>query len=84
MPMNEESRHNLLLFVAHVALLQSAVHRNATAEQIHARLSQIESDSVALIEALAKEDAILAEAVKQAWHEPTRVPTRNPAGAQRG
>jgi len=84
MPMNDESRNNLLLFVAHVALLQSAVHRNATSEQIHARLSQIESDSVALIEALSKEDSALAEAVKQAWNEPARVPTRNPAGVQRG
>ena len=84
MPINDESRNNLLLFVAHVALLQSAVHRNATSEQIHARLSQIESDSIALIEALSKEDSALAEAVKQAWHEPARVPTRNPAGVQRG
>ena len=84
MPMNDESRHNLLLFVAHVAMLQSAVHRNATPEQIHARLSQIESDTAALVDALSKEDSALADAVRQAWHEPSRVPTRNPAGVQRG
>ena len=82
--MNDESRNNLLLFVAHVALLQGAVHRNATTEQIHARLSQIESDTAALVAALSKEDPSLAEAVKQAWREPTRVPTKNPAGVQRG
>jgi hypothetical protein len=84
MPINDESRNNLLLFVAHVSMLQSAVHRNATSEQIHARLSQIESDAGALVEALAKEDSGMAEAVKQAWQEPARVPTRNPASAPRG
>jgi hypothetical protein len=33
---------------------------------------------------LSKEDSALAESVRQAWHEPSRVPTRNPAGVQRG
>ena len=84
MSINDESRNNLLLFIAHVAMLQNAVHRNATLEQIHARLSQIESDTAALADALGKDDPSFAEAVKQAWQEPTRVPTKNPAGAQRG
>jgi cyanophycinase-like exopeptidase len=83
MPINDESRNNLLIFVAHVAMLQSAVHRNATSEQIHARLSQIDADAVALAEVLAKEDPSLAEAVKQAWRDPARVGGRSSAGAQR-
>jgi hypothetical protein len=83
MPINDDSRTSLLLFVAHVAMLQNAVHRNATSEQIHARLSQIEADAHALFGALAAEDPSLADAVKQAWLEPARVPTRSAAGAQR-
>lgn len=83
MPINEESRSKLLLFVAHVALLQSAVHRNATSEQIHARLAQIEADAAALAQVLATDDPALAEAVREAWQEPARATARGATGALR-
>ena len=84
MQINEESRSKLLLFVAHVSLLQNAVHRNATSEQIHARLAQIEADAMALVHALAKEDSALGDAVKEAWQEPARATARGAASVPRG
>jgi sigma54-dependent transcription regulator len=77
MPMNEESRNHLALFVANVAMLQHAISRDATREQVLARISLLDADMLALAERLAHEDPELGEALKRAWQEPARVVAGN-------
>ena len=73
MTMNHESRNHFATFVAQVAMLHQAIKRDATREQVLARISLLDSDAMALVEILGREDPLLAEAIKQAWQDPARV-----------
>ena len=70
---NAEPQQSLVLFVAHVAMLQQAINRDASREQVLARLGLLERDAQALSEQLSKVDPELGEAIRRAWHEPARV-----------
>jgi hypothetical protein len=76
MPINEESRSRVAQFVAQVAMLQQAIQRDASREQVLARISLLEADVAELVDALAREDPDLSDAVKHAWGERTRVSGR--------
>jgi hypothetical protein len=80
MTISDESRNDLVRFVAHVAMLQQAVSRNATSDQIQARLVQLEAEALALAATLGHEDRALGDAVRQAWQEAARV--GSPAAAR--
>ena len=73
MPMNPESRQNLARFFAQVAMLQQAINRDATREQVLARISILARDAIALADLLAKEDPELGAAIRRAWQDPARV-----------
>lgn len=73
MPMNPESRQNLARFFAQVAMLQQAINRDATREQVLARISILAGDAIALADLLAKEDPELGAAIRRAWQDPARV-----------
>jgi hypothetical protein len=73
MSLTSESRQSLALFVAQVALLQQAINRDATREQVLARISILDGDAVALAGRLAEDDPELGEAIRRAWQDPARV-----------
>jgi hypothetical protein len=73
MTMKDDSRQSLALFVAQVAMLQQAINRDATREQVLARISLLDGDALALADLLAKDDPELGEAIKRAWQDPARV-----------
>ena len=70
---NAEIQHSLVLFVAQVAMLQQAINRDASREQVLARLGILEKDAQVLSEQLSRVDPALSEAIRRAWHEPARV-----------
>lgn len=73
MSLNSESRQKLARFVAQVAMLQQAIHRDATREQVLARISILDGDVIALADLLATEDPELGETIRRAWQDPARV-----------
>jgi hypothetical protein len=73
MVMNPESRQSLALFVAQVAMLQQAINRDASREQVLARISLLDTDALALADLCATEDPELGEAIRRAWQDPARV-----------
>jgi hypothetical protein len=76
--MNDDARHNLALFIAQVAMLQQAIKRDATREQVLARISLLEADALALAELLSHQDSDLGEAIKRAWQDPAKVIADSP------
>jgi hypothetical protein len=70
--MNDTSLTQLARFVAQMAMLQQAIKRDATREQVLARISLLEADAAQLVEALERDDPRLAEAVRDAWQDPAR------------
>lgn len=71
--MNDESRDRLTTFIAHVAMLNQAITKDASREQITVRLAQIDADATALVETLEKDDRAVANAVKEAWQQPAKL-----------
>jgi oligoendopeptidase F len=74
--MNEDSRKQLTVFVAHVGMLRHAIARDATRDQIIARLEQLHTDASALSEVLSTEDGAAGDEVKKAWLEPEKALAR--------
>jgi len=70
---NAENQQSLVLFVAQVAMLQQAINRDASREQVLARIGLLEKDAHALAEQLSKVDPELGQAIRRAWQEPARV-----------
>ena len=54
--MNDTSLTQLARFVAQMAMLQQAIKRDATREQVLARISLLEGDAAQLIEALERDE----------------------------
>ena len=71
--MNAENRQSLALFLAQVAMLQQAIKRDASREQVLARIGILENDAQALADQLSKADPELGDAIRRAWREPARV-----------
>ena len=71
--MNDETRDSLATFIAHVAMLNQAITKDASREQITARLVQIEADAATLVEMLEKDDRAAANAMKEAWLQPAKL-----------
>jgi hypothetical protein len=71
--MNDETRENLAMFIAHVAMLNQAIRKDSSREQIIARLAQLDADATSLAGTLDREDPAAAGAVKEAWEQPARV-----------
>jgi hypothetical protein len=71
--MNDETRDSLAMFVAHVAMLNQAIRKDASREQIIARLAQLDADATSLAGTLGRDDRTTADAVKEAWEHPARV-----------
>ena len=71
--MNAENRQSLALFVAQVAMLQQAINRDASREQVLARIGLLETDAQALADQLSHVDPDLGDAIRRAWREPARV-----------
>lgn len=71
--MNAENRQSIALFVAQVAMLQQAIKRDATREQVLARIGILENDAQALAVHLSNDDPELGDAISRAWREPARV-----------
>ena len=70
---NAENRHSLSLFVAQVAMLQQAINRDASREQVLARIGLLENDAQALADQFSRVDPELGDAIRRAWREPARV-----------
>jgi hypothetical protein len=70
---NDENRQSLALFVAQVAMLQQAINRDASREQVLARIGLLETDAQALADQLSHVDPDLGDAIRRAWREPARV-----------
>jgi hypothetical protein len=81
--MNDKSRDSLAIFIAHVSMLNQAIKRDATKEQIAARLDQIEADAAALAEVLDQEDSTTGHVVKDAWDQPAKVIEKQAARVRR-
>ena len=75
--MNDETRNILSTFIAHVAMLDQAIKRATSREQIMARLAQIDADAKALVEILERDDRGTASAVKEAWEQPAKLIARH-------
>ncbi len=73
MTLNDQSRQSLELFVAHVAMLQQAINRDASREQVLARISLLEADALALADLVSKNDPEFGDAIRRAWQDPARV-----------
>lgn len=71
--MNDESRTSLAAFIANVAMLTQAIRKDATRDQIMARVGLMDANAIALADVLAKEDRSSADAVKEAWEQPAKV-----------
>jgi hypothetical protein len=78
MAINDEGRSLLALVFAEMAMLQQAIKRDATREQVLARISLLEADVTALTELFARQDPGLGDAIKSAWHDPARVIANKP------
>ena len=77
--MNDETRDSLATFIAHVAMLNQAITKDASREQITARLAQIDADAAALVEMLEKDDSAAANAMREAWLQPAKLIARHAA-----
>ena len=75
--MNDETRDSLATFIAHVAMLNQAITKDASKEQITARLAQIDADATALVEMLEKDDRATANAMREAWLQPAKLIARH-------
>jgi hypothetical protein len=78
--MNDKSRDRLAILIAHVSMLRLAIKRDATREQIAARLDQIDADVASLAEVLDQEDSTTGQIVKDAWDQPAKVTGKLAAG----
>ena len=77
--MNDNSRDSLAIFIAHVSMLKHAIKKDATKEQIAARLDQIDADVAALAEVFDQEDSTTGHIVKEAWDQPAKLTAKQAA-----